>query len=456
MKKHSGIPYRFFWTWDHSTNWCMNTPGEQNCGIGNPYLKDPQMFEADYRRAVDFCADHKIGAIGIAGLLRDRHGGVDSVRRLCSYAAEKDVLIYSIAGLFAYGGIYFEGDHKYSLDRFFEKNPECIGVNPDGSRVEIIFRGRGGNNRQYNGCASNPMLKEFILESLDWLFKEIPELGGIQMESSDTGICRCPACMKRRGDYPANEPISIPDMAAIYPDASETVLRRKADALILCVPYHHFLEPECRFFNDPNPSPDLKKLLDMPESTIWQWRCDRALRDEKWPLGAPMLDSMKKFRHIMRSHSGTQWWGGRNTLAVDKIRRQCLLSYESGLDGVSMFGETSNYHTNAEFNYLAFEYFSDHPHASNKNFTDDVMAPLLGGISNAEAYYNMATLYRDADKIPAAVCDIAKIAASCTDYDALRRWQYLGNFLNSYYWEIRSGGSLDTMIHNDADRPDQL
>ena len=121
MKSHGKIPYRFFWTWDHSTNWCMNTPGEQICGVGNGYVKNPEMFEKDYMRAIDFCHEHRINAIGIAGLLRDRHGGVESVRRLCDYGNSKDVKIYIIAGLYAYGGIYYEGDHKYSLNNFFEK-----------------------------------------------------------------------------------------------------------------------------------------------------------------------------------------------------------------------------------------------------------------------------------------------------------------------------------------------
>lgn len=456
MKNHGKIPYRLFWTWDHSTNWCMNTPGEQNCGVGNGYVKNPEMFEKDYMRAVDYCAEHRINAIGIAGLLRERHKGAESVRRLCDYANAKDVKIYIIAGLYAYGGIYYEGDHKYSLNKFFEKNPECIGMNPDGSYVAKRCFGRGGDKVEYAGCASNMLLKEFVLESLDWLFKEIPELGGIQMESSDTGICQCPECVKRRGPFNPEEPISIPDMAGIYPDASETILRRKSDALIICVPYHHYLDKECRFFNAENPSEDLKKLLAMPETTFWQWRCDRMLRDNTWPVGAPMIESMKKFKHIMRAHSGTQWWGGRNTFAVDKIRRQCYLSYESGLDAVSMFGETSPYHTNAEFNYLAFEYFADHPLASNKDFIDDIMAERLGGMSKAEKYFEMATMYREMEKVPKAVSEIAKIAAECTDYDVLRRWQYLGNFLNSYYWEVREGGSLEMMTPRDADRPDEF
>ena len=38
------IKNRFFWSWDHSTNWCVNTPGEQNTGVGNYYAKNPEMY----------------------------------------------------------------------------------------------------------------------------------------------------------------------------------------------------------------------------------------------------------------------------------------------------------------------------------------------------------------------------------------------------------------------------
>ena len=47
MSNSSGIPYRLFWTWDHSTNWFVNTLGAQNCGVGNEYVKNPEWFEKD-------------------------------------------------------------------------------------------------------------------------------------------------------------------------------------------------------------------------------------------------------------------------------------------------------------------------------------------------------------------------------------------------------------------------
>jgi len=444
MDKQPYIPHRFFWTWDHSTNWCLHAYGAQNSGVANEYAKAPEMFENDYKRLVDFCAEHKFDAVGIVGMLRAKHGGVESARRLCSYANERGVRIYMIAGLYAYGGIYYEGDHKYSLNRFFEENPQCIGKRPDGSPLIIQFRGKHGYRREPQGCPSDPLLHEYVLESIDWLFKEIPELGGIQMESGDSGVCQCEKCRNRRGTEEIS--ISVADMAGIYPEACDVILRRSPEALVICETYHHFLDDACKYFESRERSDDLKKLFAMPKNVFWQWKCDKMLDEGTWNEDHRMLPTMRGFNHVMRAHSGTQWWGGRASFAVEKIRRQCSLSYSSGLNGVSMFGENASFHTNSEFNYLAMEYFSDHPYNSIESFIDDIMAPRLGGRSLASYYYEVAALHEDPLKIPKVSFEIAKITAELTDHDALRRWQYLASFLNGYYWEEtqKNGGVTKT------------
>ena len=189
----------------------------------------------------------------------------------------------------------------------------------------------------------------------------------------------------------------------------------------------------------------------MPESVYWQWKCDVQLRDDSWPVGAPMLESMKKFNHVMRAHSGTQWWGaGRASFAVERIRKQCLLSYESGLQAVSMFGENAPFHVNAEFNYLAMTYFADHPHATTEDYIKDVMAPRLGGEELGAMYYEMAPLIEtNMDAIPNAVTKIASVTAKIKDYDTLRRWQYLASYLNGYYWEEKQAVASKAAVDSD-------
>jgi len=86
------LDYKLFWDWDHSTNWCLNTIGRQNTGVGNLYTKRPDEFERDYMRMIDWCAAHNINACGVVGLLRDSHGGLASARKICQYAREKDIM----------------------------------------------------------------------------------------------------------------------------------------------------------------------------------------------------------------------------------------------------------------------------------------------------------------------------------------------------------------------------
>ncbi|MCX6985969.1 MAG: hypothetical protein NT118_14655, partial [Lentisphaerae bacterium] len=330
------LTYKLFWTWDHSTNWVLNTPGTQNSGVANAYTKFPEIFARDYKRSVNWCAANGVDAIGIVGLLRDRHGGVKSAREVCAYARDHGVRIYIIAGLYAYGGIYYEGDSPWSLDKFLANNPDCMGRNRDGDLLFCQYEGRHGFKREAQGCSSSAKLNAFVLDSLDWVFKEIPELGGIQMESGDNGVCMCKKCFDRRAEISGATkdtfiPTSFADMARIYPKAADAVWSRSSDAWVICETYHHFLEKDCQaFFNADNPLPDLKELLKMPEKTFWQWG-DRHLDWDTWQEDARIPVPMQKFRHIMRAHHGTQWLDERHALVTDKIRRQCRLSFESGL-----------------------------------------------------------------------------------------------------------------------------
>ena len=273
------------------------------------------------------------------------------------------------------------------------------------------------------------------------------------MESGDSGVCQCSRCRARRAG--AESQISVSDMAGIYPSAVDTVLRRSPDALVICETYHHFLDDACKFFDSKEYNKDLKRLLDMPKNVFWQWKCDARLRDGDWNENDMMLSSLRGFNHVMRAHSGTQWWGGRATFAVEKIRKQCYLSYRSGINGVSIFGENAPFHTNAEFNYLAMEYFADEPCASVSDFITDVMAERLGGKSFAEFYYESAGLNEDYEKIPDVVACIPKITSSLSSYDQLRRWQYIASYLNGYYWEARESGKKSICIEN-SDRIGEL
>ncbi len=452
---------RLFWTWDHSTNWIDNVPGSQEMGVANLYGKDPDWFMTDYETAIDWAAEHGIDAIGVVGLLRERHRGVDGARRICAYAREKGLRIYLIAGVYAYGGVFYEPyrkDDPHSLEVFLRDNPDCMALDKAGKPLYRQFKIPGGHKRDAQGCPSNPKLRQFVLDCVDWVFKAIPELGGVQMETGDVGTCQCERCRARRGGRPAGS-ISLEDMAGIYPAIGEIVRARSSDAWVICETYHHFLDDACAAF-DPakNPSKDLANLLSMPADTFFQWKCDRRLRGVKgqsWPKGSRVPASLARFRHIMRAHTGTQWWGGRDSFEPELIRRQCELSADAGLTAVSMFGETSPHRANAEFNYLALDYFATDPSRTMDGFVRDVMAPRLGGETAAGRYAELAVLKDEPRKIPAALDEIARIVAGISDYRALSRWFFLADYLGIRRWEAeqrakeRQGGSNDAKAIED-------
>jgi len=429
------LSFKLFWTWDHTTNWVLNTIGKQNCGVANHYTKRPDTFVRDYLRVIDWSAANGVDAVGIVGLLRDVHGGFDSARRLCVYARERGVRVYLIAGLYAYGGIYYEGDSQLSLDRFLANNPDCMGQAMDGSPRYINFRYPYGYKKEPVACPSNPKVRNFVLDSLDYLFMVLPELGGIQMEAGDSFQCLCDQCRARRAEMRGGEKrlpaFSLSDMAGIYPEAAEVIRSRSSDAWVICETYTHYINNTA--FSDVT-SPAMQAMLKMPDETFWQWS-DRHFGKRVWTEADRLPEHLRRFRHVMRAHHSTQWDGGRGTLAVDSIRQQCRLSYAAGIQGVSMFGETSPFHANTEFNYLALQYFADHPMDSVQSFAEQVMAPRLGGTALAERYLELAVLHKTPEKIPVAVREIAKIISSITGDDVLRRWTYLASFLNSYYWE---------------------
>ena len=435
---------KLFWTWDHSTNWTLNVPGNQSCGAGNTYTKKPGTFLSDYQRSIDYCVDHGIDAIGIAGLLRERHGGVNFARKVCAYARERGVRIYMIAGLYAYGGVFYEGEHPYCLETFLRDNPDCLAKNTDGK--DLLFQCQApGCKLVRQGCPSNPKMNDYVLRSIEWLFKNVPELGGLQMETGDTKFCMCPKCLERRKMGEIKPEIdywmSFDDMALIYPDAVKIMQQTAPEAWAICETYHHFLpgDPNTLYdFGGDLPSDKAELFRNIPKNTFLQWVCDHPVLDGVWKedYDGKLPEILKPFRHILRAHQGTYWSGGRHALALERVRRQCRMAALCGAEAVSMFGESSPFHTNMEFNYLALTYFADNPFSTPEQFADDVMAPRLGGKQLAEDYIKFATIGKtEPGKIPQFTGKIMEYSSKLREHEQVRRWVWLASYLNSLHWE---------------------
>ncbi|MHC4674985.1 MAG: hypothetical protein ACYTBZ_21070, partial [Planctomycetota bacterium] len=187
------LPYSYFWTWDHSTNWMLDDPGMLDFGCSNAYLKNPETYVEDYRRLTDLSAGLGVKGILIWGFLRDEHGGVDYAKRVADYAAGKGVAIKPGVGTNAYGGIYYRGNHKYNIQTFTAKYPEASRVTKQGVRL------RGGT------CPTSPIFVEWLQEGLQWLFREF-SVGGANLENGDFVVCHCKRCKELHAGWKKGEP----------------------------------------------------------------------------------------------------------------------------------------------------------------------------------------------------------------------------------------------------------
>ncbi len=450
----SPITTRMFWTWDHSTEWALNCPGAHTIGSCNEYGRTVEAFLQDYTALLRWCGRHNIDAVVVWGLLRDCHGGLEAAKRLCDVAANERVRLLCGVGLNAYGGVYYEGSSRYNLERHLEAHPELYAVDARGNSINFSIDANGhrtilGNTSTpgprgfYHACPSRRENQDFMAESLAWLFKNL-SLGGVQIESGDTGVCECEQCRDRR-KHPVSS-FSWEDMALMYPLATDAVRSVAPDAWVVCETYSH--PQPC---SDPNEAPGFgggkpawadAALAEFPRGVFVQWVCDRFLREkpteQTWTADGRVSDTDR--RHIMRAHFGTNWgWGGfRGELAVEWIAKMVQQSVASGMDAISLFGEVSPVHTGAELNYLALADFGS---ASNSTanydaFVQQVAAPLLGGVDHARDFVRFARLLDarfldDRKMIPAALTSIHGRLASLPP-DAARRWCWLANQLASF------------------------
>lgn len=185
-----------FWTWDHSTEWILDKPGAQDSGCSDYCAGTPDVFVEDYSRVFRGCGEHGVDAVVIWGFLRDIHGSLETAKRLCEVANHNGVRILAGAGLNAYGGVFYVGNCPFSLKRHLSKHPELLSVDEQGrSRMPGAFAPRKINHL---ACPSRKENREFAQESLQWLFTELPELQGVQLETGDNGVCYCPLCRERR------------------------------------------------------------------------------------------------------------------------------------------------------------------------------------------------------------------------------------------------------------------
>jgi hypothetical protein len=422
------IKTRMFWTWDHSTEWALNRPGAQTMGAMNPYFRSADVFVEDYTRLLEWSGKHHIDAVVVWGLLRDSHGGVEAAKKLCDVAAKNGVRLLAGVGLCAYGGVYYEGGSRQSMRVHLQQHPE-LRASAAGGRPILA---------NMMACPSRQENRDYIAESLLWLFKTLPSLGGVQMETGDTGTCLCKLCKERR-KYPAGS-LSWEDMALMYPIATDAIRSVKRDALIVCETYTNpepHRNPKIQGgFGEGKPPWGDECIATFPKDVYVQWVCDEYVKPKArlaWTEAGRVATAGR--RNIMRAHFGTYWTGRRGELAVDWIADMVQKSMQANCDAVSLFGEVSPFHAGAELNYLALETYgsSANPKADLTIFLQDTAAPLLGGKDAADTFFRCARSIAQPGSIPAV---LKEVYAQCGKQpgDIARRWAWLGNYLGSFIY----------------------
>jgi len=438
------LPNSYFWTWDHSCNWVLDDPGIQNSGCYNRYFKRPETYVEDYRRLARFAVGIGVRGIVIWGFLRDAHGGIESARRVAGEAAEHSVAVMPGVGTTWYGGVYYEGDHRYNLDGFLRRHPDARMLDAHGQPT--TFDGANG------ACIGHPAFQAWVAEALDWLCREFP-IGGVNLENGDFMVDHHPLTQAMRCHWPAGDPEVFFHQGRSYQQALRAIENRLPSITAAYATYAGFqycdeLVQDTGMGKQP---PAMLGLL--PPQSVCQWTLSGMLLKQPLPLTAWLDDGAPAAafdnpqwprglrpgaqRNVGFVHQGSQWRGDRYQCVVSWIKEACLRAAASGLEGVAIHGEVSARHIPSALNYLAFSHFIHWPDDTLRAFGRNTLGQVLGSERDGEdyavvlAHWDAGDLTDDLVRLadPAnhgfapKVC--ASSAADAADYQRFRFWDWL-------------------------------
>jgi hypothetical protein len=309
-----GFAYRTFYTWDHSTNWDLSQPGARLHGCAEPYTKPPGAFIEDYTRLIDFMAELKLNHLIIWGALRDSHGAADALKQLIDHARAKGVRVAPGVGINCYGGVYYDGDHEFSLVKLLEERPELSAVDEEGQPIS------GRRNRRYAvACPRNERTRDWHLRGIDWLMSEVgPD--AIHFETGDYGVCRCKLC---REAGPREKRTSDEDLAEALAPIIERVRAHSDDCWLS---YNHYTGYTRAMMEEP---PRFASAI--PDDVICKWGISWMLAPELAPSSGEWGDTESMIpdvrpptaTNMAHLHFATGWWGcsPRGTLEVAQFMR---------------------------------------------------------------------------------------------------------------------------------------
>lgn len=388
------LTHRTFWTWDHSTNWELSQIGHQETGVFNPYGKPPLGFLADYKRMVDFCSASQIAAIVVYGFLRDAHGGVAAAQELCQYATERGVRILPGIAIGAYGGVYWEGKHQYNLTTWLRQNPSYASdMDRDiGFQIQDLSFPLSFPHSDYtlSACPSEPANMAWMEDAVSWLVETF-DIGGINIESGDYGVCACSRCNIRRSERESaarrNEDTkswSHADLADNYPRLFRAATAKRSDLWLYCeLQWDNLLGSEAHGL-----------LESLPDDGIYQHTINRSYWNRvKAELTSKHVASLPTNHNVLRCQFASQWNGDERTeryaLNGSVFAELARKATEVGMEGLTVWGEASPHHVSVELNYLSFGRFSYDPDLRWETFKTQEIDTRLGGSAAADEFMSI-------------------------------------------------------------------
>lgn len=401
----AGFTYRTFYTWDHSTNWDLTQPGARVGGCSDPYSKPPEAFIEDYTRLIDYMSELGLNHLIIWGALRDSHGGVDALRKLIEYGRGNGVRVAPGVGLNCYGGVYYEGEHEFSLIYLLQKQPELSALDETGKPIGKLIT-----------CPRNEKMKAWTLRSIRWLMEELnPD--AIHFETGDYGVCRCKLCRPAgsREVRASNE-----DLAEVLPPVVAQVRSYRDDCWLS---YNHYTG-YTRDMMENKPAFATR----IPDDVICKWGVSWMLAPELapspnslWGKTEPMDPDIKPptVTNMAHVHFGTGWWGcsSRGTLEITRFFRSIPLIKKVGFQGICTHGEESALSPPAELNYHVYAALAENPEASPEDIAIRSVGKLYG---DEELAVEVLTAFRDRKVHRDLPPKVSKAAASADGQTKVR------------------------------------
>lgn len=430
---------RILWNWNFMTNWeedlarVHGTAQVDPGGKLQPYLEQPDGYEKQFGRVIDYAADHKLNGLIIYGFLNDAHGGVASAQRLSRHAKVNGVRILPGIGTVIYGGFYHgpnDPKNPYSLTTWLNNHPEVRRmVGKDGKTIDSA------------PCPSAPELREFLVNGAKWFFTTFDDIGGVNVEHGDFFECQCERCKAERAK-PENDSNFLWDMMHTHVPLIEAGLRIRPDLWFTYSPYWGYNRE--MMANPP------KFLSQYPEEAIVQWTYSGMVGD---PIEKSWPSSLKPPRGAKHSigllHQGSywsgprQWWGSPGqtyALIADLIRITCARAGDDASEGLEIVGQIGSASPQNELNYLALESFTWNPKLSMKDWMEHRLAPIYGGPDLAGRFYELAgDETKEAGPVEAAAKEARGVADRLKDPRQVRRWLNLSRELARRHALIKAG-----------------